>query len=45
MIETFFDENTYTLTYLVYDSESKDCLIIDPVLDLTTQAVRFHKIV
>ena len=32
-IETFFDELTYTLTYVVYDKETKDAVIIDPVLD------------
>ncbi len=32
-IKTFFDERTYTLTYVVYDEETKDAVIIDPVLD------------
>ncbi len=32
-LETFFDKNTYTLTYVVYDEKTKDALIIDPVLD------------
>ncbi len=32
-IETFFDERTFTLTYVVYDEKSKDAVIIDPVLD------------
>ena len=32
-LETFYDEKTYTLTYLVYDKTSKDAVIIDPVLD------------
>lgn len=32
-IETFFDKNTYTLTYVVFDTETKDAVIIDPVLD------------
>lgn len=32
-IETFFDTNTSTLTYIVYDSTTKDAVIIDPVLD------------
>jgi glyoxylase-like metal-dependent hydrolase (beta-lactamase superfamily II) len=31
-IETFFDGGTYTLSYVVYDIESKLALIIDPVL-------------
>ncbi|MBN22023.1 MAG: MBL fold metallo-hydrolase [Bdellovibrionaceae bacterium] len=32
-IEAFFDTNTYTLTYVVFDENSKDAVIIDPVLD------------
>lgn len=32
-IETFFDPRTYTLTYVVYDEETKDAVVIDPVLD------------
>lgn len=28
-----FDEETFTLTYIVYDETSKDAVIIDPVLD------------
>lgn len=32
-IETFYDPRTYTLTYVVYDSATRDAVIIDPVLD------------
>lgn len=32
-VKTFFDENTYTLTYIVYNKGTKDAIIIDPVLD------------
>lgn len=32
-IETFYDTSTYTLTYVVFDPESRDAVIIDPVLD------------
>ncbi len=32
-IQPFFDERTYTLTYVVYDDETKDAVVIDPVLD------------
>lgn len=32
-IETFFDERTYTLTYVVYDADTKDAVVIDSVLD------------
>lgn len=32
-IKHFYDPETYTLTYLVIDSKTKDAVIIDPVLD------------
>jgi len=32
-IETFFDPRTFTLTYVVFDAETRDALVIDPVLD------------
>ena len=32
-VKAFFDESTSTLTYLVYDSVSKDAILIDPVLN------------
>lgn len=32
-IQTFFDENTYTFTYIVIDEAAKKCAIIDPLLD------------
>jgi glyoxylase-like metal-dependent hydrolase (beta-lactamase superfamily II) len=32
-IEMFYDKRTYTLTYVIYDDESRDAVIIDPVLD------------
>ena len=36
-VEAFFDDGrTFTLTYVVYDENSKDAVIIDPVLDLDT---------
>jgi glyoxylase-like metal-dependent hydrolase (beta-lactamase superfamily II) len=37
-IETFYDPATYTLTYLVFDANSKDALVIDPVLDYNNAA-------
>lgn len=37
-IKTFFDARTYTLTYVVYDSESLDAVVIDPVLDYDPKA-------
>lgn len=32
-VESFFDEATFTFSYVVYDPESFDGVIIDPVLD------------
>jgi glyoxylase-like metal-dependent hydrolase (beta-lactamase superfamily II) len=32
-IEAFFDGGTFTLTYVVYDPETKDAVVLDPVLD------------
>lgn len=32
-IQHFFDPETFTLTYVVSDSQTKDAVIIDPVLD------------
>ncbi len=39
-IETFFDERTYTLTYVVHDPETQDAVIIDPVLDFEPVGAR-----
>jgi glyoxylase-like metal-dependent hydrolase (beta-lactamase superfamily II) len=39
-LETFFDKDTYTLTYVVYDEHSKDAIVIDPVLDYDPSASR-----
>ncbi|MBL7543163.1 MAG: MBL fold metallo-hydrolase [Bdellovibrionaceae bacterium] len=32
-IKEFFDKNTWTLTYVVWDENTKDALVIDPVMD------------
>ncbi|MEC9400087.1 MAG: MBL fold metallo-hydrolase, partial [Myxococcota bacterium] len=32
-IETFFDERTWTLSYVLFDVETRDAVVIDPVLD------------
>lgn len=33
-VKAFFDPDTFTLTYVVYDPGSLDAVVIDPVLDL-----------
>lgn len=38
--KAFFDPQTYTLTYVVFDSESRDAVVIDPVLDFDPLAWR-----
>jgi glyoxylase-like metal-dependent hydrolase (beta-lactamase superfamily II) len=35
----FFDPATWTLTYIVYDNDTKDAVVIDPVLDFDPKAV------
>lgn len=32
-VQPFFDERTFTLSYVVYDESSRDAVAIDPVLD------------
>jgi glyoxylase-like metal-dependent hydrolase (beta-lactamase superfamily II) len=32
-IQAFFDKRTFTLTYVVYDEQTRDAVVIDPVLD------------
>lgn len=32
-IKAFFDERTSTLTYVVFDPQSRDAIVIDPVMD------------
>ncbi|MCM2281210.1 MAG: MBL fold metallo-hydrolase [Bdellovibrionaceae bacterium] len=32
-IKEFFDKNTWTLTYVVWDESTRDAIVIDPVLD------------
>ncbi|MCO4745976.1 MAG: MBL fold metallo-hydrolase [Proteobacteria bacterium] len=38
--EAFYDKATGTISYVVFDDESKDAIIIDPVLDFDPIAVR-----
>lgn len=37
-IEAFFDGGTYTLTYVVFDEQTGDAVVIDPVLDYDAAA-------
>ena len=39
-IQAFFDEQTFTVTYLVSDPTSRRAVIIDPVLDFDPKAAR-----
>lgn len=39
-IQHFYDPATYTLTYVVFDPDTRDAVVIDPVLDYDPQAVR-----
>ncbi len=39
-IQTFFDEQTSTITYLVSDPESRRAVVIDPVLDFDPKSGR-----
>ena len=38
--KALFDPNTYTLTYVVFDPDSRDAVVIDPVMDLDPLAWR-----
>jgi glyoxylase-like metal-dependent hydrolase (beta-lactamase superfamily II) len=37
-IKEFFDKNTWTLTYVVWDEKTRDAVVIDPVLDYDAAA-------
>ena len=39
-VEAFFDDATYTITYVVQDQSSEYCAIIDPVLDFDPKSGR-----
>jgi glyoxylase-like metal-dependent hydrolase (beta-lactamase superfamily II) len=39
-IQAFFDENTFTVTYLVSDPKSRRAVIIDPILDYDPRSAR-----
>jgi len=39
-LQAFFDPDTFTLTYVVFDPASRDAVVIDPVLDYDVLASR-----
>jgi glyoxylase-like metal-dependent hydrolase (beta-lactamase superfamily II) len=39
-VEAFFDPATWTLTYVVYDADTRDAVVVDPVLDFDPEWVR-----
>ncbi|MFN3201198.1 MAG: MBL fold metallo-hydrolase [Bradymonadia bacterium] len=41
-IKAFFDERTFTVTYVVYDVSTRDAVVIDPVLDYDPRASRTY---
>ena len=41
-IQEFYDSQTCTLTYVVFDEQTRDALIIDPVLDYEAATGRFR---
>ncbi len=43
-VRPFFDPTTYTLTYVVYDPETRDAVIVDPVLDYDVLGSRTHTV-
>lgn len=38
LIKEFFDKNTWTLTYVVWDEQTNDAIVIDPVMDYDAAA-------
>ena len=40
-VKSFFDKDTSTLTYVVFDKIKKDCLVIDPVLNFDLEESTF----
>lgn len=36
-IKAFFDDRTWTMSYVVYDQQTRDAVVIDPVLDYTPE--------
>lgn len=42
-IKAFFDEATFTVSYVVWDKDTKDCAVIDSVLDYDAASGRTNK--
>ncbi len=42
-LKEFYDKDTYTLTYLIWDEETKEAIVIDPVLDFDQASGKVHK--
>lgn len=42
IVREFFDKATWTLTYVVYDEETKDAIVIDPVWDYDPASSRMN---
>ena len=40
-VKSFFDKDTSTLSYVVYDKITRDCLVIDPVLNFDLEESSF----
>ena len=43
-IHALYDEQTFTLTYIVYDLKTKDTIVIDPVLDYQPMGSKIQNI-
>jgi len=41
-VKTFFDEQTFTFTHLVFDPQTRDAVVFDPVLDLDSVGWRTY---
>jgi len=42
IIKSFFDEETFTVTHVVHDADTKQCVVFDPVLNYNASAGRTH---
>ncbi|MCS6838872.1 MAG: MBL fold metallo-hydrolase [Bdellovibrionaceae bacterium] len=42
-VKAFFDKDTWTLTYVVYDPQSRDAVVIDPVWDYDPAASKVSR--